>query len=486
MKLLQVSEMEVLGRPASPLLPVADALGLFKRRAAVLLAILLLTGCSGGDAGSQFADLPSGLSATIHSVAIPEGAAGESTELSVRVSITDVIADDLEFSVQTSDGTATEGDDYVGGTQTLTIPAGKLSATAAFQLIGDDIEEAGEFFNLSLQSTSGIPLNNVSAKATIANDDTACLAPAADLPNRWLADDRRVLNYAHRGGVIDFPENTMYAYKQVAEAGADVLEMDVYETADGELVILHDLDVDRTTNGTGLVGEKTLAEIRELDAAHWFVQGRGTPRDAAEADYLFRGIAIGAVPPPPGFTAADFRIPTLEEALQAFPDELINVELKPDLDGMGNYELQVAELLRRYGRFDDVIVASFVDEASQAFKAAGPCFHTSVPLNQATGLVLGSQGPAPMSPAPEHVALQVPPDTTQVAQLDGFFLRIVTEDLIADAHEANLAIHVWTINECEEMLEMLELGVDAIMTDRPLLLEQVLDMPADQRSCAGL
>jgi glycerophosphoryl diester phosphodiesterase len=214
------------------------------------------------------------------------------------------------------------------------------------------------------------------------------------------------------------------------------------------------------------------------------VPGVGTPHDRPEEEYVFRGIATGEKPAPPGYSPEDFRIPTLEEALQRFPHELINVELKPDLDGEGNYEALIAEQLQRYGRFDDVIAASFVDEAANNFKAVAPCVHTSVPLDQGTVLVLGSQGDAPMPDVPEHVAFQVPPDTSQISQLpEGFFLEVVTPDFVADAHASNLAVQVWTVNECEEMLEMIALGVDAIMTDRPLLLEEILNTPAGERSC---
>lgn len=453
-------------------------------RGCLLVSALALLSCSGGEQDAQFSQLQGFVSASAHSIAVPEGDEGALVSMPVRVSLTRAMNSDTRFSLEFRPGTAIAGRDYLATTGELVIPAGQLSAVYPVDVIGNSIEQSNRQFSVQIHSTEGFPIAQSVAVATIANDDTACLQPPIGLSNRWLADDRRVLNYAHRGGVIDFPENTLYAYKKVAAAGADVLEMDVYETADGELVILHDLDVDRTTNGTGLIGEKTLAEIRNLDAAYWFVQDRGTPSDANESEYLFRGIATGVKPAPDGFTATDFRIPTLEEALQAFPNELINVELKPDLDGTGNYEAEVARLLQQYGRFDDVIVASFVDEAANNFKAQAPCFPTSVPLNQATALVLGSQGPAPMSEAPEHVALQVPPDTRQIAQIpDDVFLQIVTEDLVNDAHTANLAVHVWTVNDCEQMLEMLALGVDAIMTDRPLLLEKVLAQSAEERSC---
>ena len=191
-----------------------------------------------------------------------------------------------------------------------------------------------------------------------------------------------------------------------------------------------------------------------------------------------RGIATGDIPPPPGYSAEDFRIPTLEEALARFPHNLINIELKPDLDGTGDYEQQIADLLRRYGRYTDLIVASFVDEAANNFKAVAPCVYTSVPLNQGTVLVLGALGDGVMPPVPEHIAFQVPPDTSQIGEQipDDFFLEVVTPDFVADSHAVNLAVQVWTINTCEDMLRMIDLGVDhgcpvvALITamDRPL------------------
>jgi len=91
-----------------------------------------------------------------------------------------------------------------------------------------------------------------------------------------------------------------------------------------------------------------------------------------------------------------------------------------------------------------------------------------------------------MPPVPEHVSFQVPPDTDEIqgGQIpQGFFLDIVTPDFVADSHAVNLAVQVWTINTCEEMLRMISLGVDAIMTDRPILLEEILNTPPEERSC---
>jgi glycerophosphoryl diester phosphodiesterase len=425
-------------------------------------------------------------SLTIVANAVPEGAPGEMPTLRFRVTLDLPQPRAVNVSYQTTGVTATAGEDYLDTEGDVSIPAGMLEAFIPVDVLGDADEEAAETLTLSYSVDGNAVATADTTTGTIANDDTACDAPFELAENPWRVNGGDPLNYAHRGGVIDFPENTLFAYSEVAIAGADVLEMDVYQTRDNELVILHDLDVDRTTNGSGNVVDLTLAELRQLDAAYWFVPGVGTPHDRPAEDYIFRGIATGDKPPPPGYSASDFRIPTLEEALQRYPHELINVELKPDLDGRGNYEQQIADLLQRYGRREDLIAASFVDEAANNFKAVAPCVHTSIPLDQGSILVLASQGDGTIPPVPEHVAFQVPPDTSQInaSQLPpGFFLEVVTEDFVKDAHDAGLAVQVWTINSCEEMLRMMELGVDGIMTDRPLLLESLLNTPAEQRSC---
>lgn len=452
---------------------------------ALLLAILV--GCSDTNRSEQRGSSRMSDEATLHARAMPEGADGEQPVIQIPLTVTVAQAQAVTLSYETVDDTAVAGEDYEAASGHVTLPSGAMEVMIPVTLLGDAEAEPAERFRLRITDAGGLNLANNEAIATIANDDTDCSLPDLTSGNPWRAEDRRPLNFAHRGGVIDFPENTLYAYHQAALAGADVLEMDVYQTIDGELVILHDLDVDRTTNGTGDVGLFTLAELKALDAAYWFVPGVGTPHDAPASAYTFRGIATGDKPPPVGFTANDFRIPTLEEALRAFPDNLINVELKPDLDGTGDYEAQVAELLVRYGRIDDVMVASFVDTAANNFKLAAPCVSTSVPLGQAAVTILASQGPSPMAPLPMHHAYQVPPDTSQISQIpEPLLIEVVNQDMIDDAHAAGLAVHVWTINDCPTMIALLDMGVDGVMTDRPLLLEKVLAQPAGNRHCEGL
>ena len=289
------------------------------------------------------------------------------------------------------------------------------------------------------------------------------------LDNPWL--ERRVLNIAHQGGEIEAPSNTLYALQTAADKGSHVLEIDVHATADGEVVVLHDTTVDRTTNGSGRVDELTLEEIQQLDAAYWFVPGCGTCHDHPEDAYTLRGYATGDRELPDeladDFEPADFRIPTLREVLERFPDEMINIEIKRTVPDTTPYEQQVADLLAEFDRVDDVIVVSFSDLAIERFKLLAPEVHTAVATGQAALFTASSLEVLPGLPNPRYLALQVP------LEFEG--IEVVSEDFVADAHANGLAVHVWTINDRETMEWLLDIGVDGIITDRPTLLAELLD-----------
>lgn len=309
-----------------------------------------------------------------------------------------------------------------------------------------------------------------------SSGNDASSPPAADgafLDGNWYPD-RKVLNIAHRGGALEYPENTLYAYQQsLARSGSHMLEMDIYETADGELVVIHDATVDRTTDGSGSVSSLTLAQLQALDAAHCYVPGVGSDCGHASGDFPWRGIATGAKAAPAGFSAEHFRIPTLRRILEVFPRTLINIELKPDLRSTGSYERKLATLLAEFGRGDDVIVASFQDWNSVLFKLSAPAVSTAVPTGQVALSVLTGVGPLPGLTL-GHAAFQVPPSLG---------IPVVTQDFVDDAHARGLAVHVWTINDCEDMRALLALGVDGIMTDAPSVLARLLAQPADARRC---
>jgi glycerophosphoryl diester phosphodiesterase len=450
------------------------------RSLTALCSALLLAACGSsgdGNGGSAAGSLH------VFNAAAPEGSANAPGTLRFEVVRSGDVGGTASVAYATRDLAARAGADYTASAGTLVFAPGERVRPVDVPLIGNNDDEPAKTFALDLSAARGVTIVDGIATGFIANDDMPCVLPPAENP--WLA--RRPIGFAHRGGVREFPENTLYAYREAARLGADVLEMDIYATADGELVVLHDTTVDRTTDGSGAVESLTLAELRALDAAYWFVPGRGTPHDADESDYAFRGIASGAREPPPGYRAEDFRIPTLEEALRAFPDHLINIELKPSISGTGTYEAKVASLLKRYGRATDVMVASFLDHTATLFKLSAPCVSTSVPTAQVAALLLGSSGPLPMPPLAIHQAFQVPRSTAGVSQIpQQLELQIVSADFVSDAHNAGLAVHVWTIDDCETMVGLLELGVDGIMSDRPARMVQVLQQPEGAWSCAGV
>ena len=117
----------------------------------------------------------------------------------------------------------------------------------------------------------------------------------------------RPLVFAHRGGGGLYPENTLEAFKYSVSMGVDVLELDVHSTSDGTLVVMHDSQVDRTTNGSGQVNQMTLVQLKKLDAGYGF-----TPDGGKTYPYRGRGITI----------------PTLQEVFDALPDKTFNIEPK--------------------------------------------------------------------------------------------------------------------------------------------------------------
>lgn len=296
----------------------------------------------------------------------------------------------------------------------------------------------------------------------------AAVAAPAVPDNPWL--ERRVLNIAHQGGEIEAPSNTLYAFETAADKGADILELDVHATEDGELVVLHDTTVDRTTNGEGRVDEMTLAEIQRLDAAYWFAPGCGTCHDQEEDAYTLRGYATEEREIPEEldeFEPEDFRIPTLREVLERFPETWINIEIKRTVPDTTPYEQTLADLLDEFDRTDDVIVVSFHDHALERFKLAAPEVHTAAGTGQAGLFTASSLEVLPGAPNPRYQALQVP------IEYEG--VEVVSEDFVADAQANGLAVHVWTINDRETMEWLLDIGVDGVITDRPTMLEEVLD-----------
>jgi glycerophosphoryl diester phosphodiesterase len=268
--------------------------------------------------------------------------------------------------------------------------------------------------------------------------------------------ERRVIAYAHQGGAWEAPSSTLYAIERALGAGATGIELDVHATADGRMVVCHDPTVDRTTDGSGLIADLPLEEVRALDNAYWWAPGADVSPGLPPERYPFRGRA-----------PADrrFGVALLEEVLDAFPGVLLNLDIKQTAPVVRPYEQDLASLLRRFGRADDVIVASFLDTATDTFSTFAPEIPTSAGTLAVAAFyqaVQAGETPAPL----RHVALQVPARYGELTLVDGRFVEV--------AHDQGLAVHVWTVEEEEEMESLCRLGVDGIITDRPTALADVL------------
>ncbi len=275
--------------------------------------------------------------------------------------------------------------------------------------------------------------------------------------NPWLG--RRVLAFAHQGGAREGPSSTMFALARAVAHGADALELDVHRSADGHLVVCHDPTVDRTSDGTGRIADLTLEQLQALDNAHWWRPGEVADHEADPADLPLRGRAPGD---------RSLGVATLAEVMVAFPDVLLNLDIKQTAPDVVPYEAQLAEELAAAGRTDDVIVASFIDASLDAFRAAGTAIGTSCGPREVVALAQALANGEPVPDAVrQHVAIQVPP---RFAGTD-----VVTAAAVHATHDAGLAVHVWTIDDEPEMRRLIDLGVDGVMTDRPSALVPVLE-----------
>jgi len=272
--------------------------------------------------------------------------------------------------------------------------------------------------------------------------------------NPWL--ERRVLNFAHQGGAREGPSSTLLAMQQAVGGGADALELDVHATADRQLVVCHDTTVDRTTDGRGAIADLTLAELEELDNAYWWVPGEIVAPGRDEMEYVYRGRAM---------FETSLRVATLRDVLEQFGGVFLNLDIKQTAPDVEPYEALLAQLLREFDRGDDVIVASFHDSATEAFAAEAPDLHTSYGSN-GTAIFWQAVQDGVAAPPERHVALQVPATFDEIV--------VVDERFVAAAHDNDVAVHVWTIDEPEQMARLIDLGVDGIMTDRPSVLDGVL------------
>ena len=275
--------------------------------------------------------------------------------------------------------------------------------------------------------------------------------------NPWL--ERRVLCYAHQGGAREAPSSTLAAITLAIEHGATAIELDVHATADSHIVVCHDPTLDRTTNVAGEIDHHTLAELLELDNSYWFVPGEDVQHDREPGDYPLRGRA-------PADHA--FGIATLAEVFEVTPGVALNLDIKRTAPDVPAYEHLLADLIREHERTDDVIVASFIDGATDSFTQYAPEIATSAGTAAVGDFYRAVQaGEAPPASVSHHVALQVPARFQDILVVDDKF--------VSSAHAYGLAVHPWTINDRDEMERLCDVGVDGVITDVPSLFVEVID-----------
>ena len=230
---------------------------------------------------------------------------------------------------------------------------------------------------------------------------------------------RRLWNVAHRGASADAPENTLAAFELAVEQGADVIEADVRQSADGALLILHDATVDRTTTGTGALAEMTSTEARGLDA------GGGE------------------------------RIPRLREVFEVARDRVrINIDLK---------EVEATEpavaAIREAGLLDQVTFISFIPEVwdlLDQLSPQSPVVHLVESAASLAGIAMGEAG------------------TQSVATGVGMPYGLVSSEMVERMHRHGFGVFAWTVDDEAEMRRVIEAGVNGVVTNRPAALAEVL------------
>lgn len=256
----------------------------------------------------------------------------------------------------------------------------------------------------------------------------------------------------HRGSSGEAPENTLPAFARALELGAAILETDVHRTRDGAVVVYHDTAVDRTTDGRGQIIDHDLAELRALDAGYRF-----SPDGGSTHPYRGRGT----------------RISTLPEIFEAFPGVRFNIEVKANDPALIEATLDAIEAADRcdltlLAGAEDATIAALRERA--AGRGLGPASGAS--LGDIVAFVFAQRDGKPPPSGP--MALQVPSHFGDDP--------LVTREFVEFAHAHGLVVHVWTINEPDEMHRLLDLGVDGVMTDYPGRLQAVLAERGQARS----
>ena len=242
--------------------------------------------------------------------------------------------------------------------------------------------------------------------------------------------DIRTLNIAHRGASSTAPENTIAAFDQALEIGADGIEFDIHLSKDNVPVVIHDEEIDRTTTGSGLVKNFTLAELKKYDAGSWFA---------------------------PEYSGQE--IPTLDEIFTRYADSdlLLNLELKNEITPCPGIEEAVVQYIEQHNLQDRVLISSFNHDSLVECRRLNPAIRT--------GMIYILDIKEPWLYARSLGCYSVHP----------LFYYLQTPEILSGFKEHNLPLYPWTVNDPEQMEVFAAAGIEAIITDYPQELKNILD-----------
>ena len=254
-------------------------------------------------------------------------------------------------------------------------------------------------------------------------------------PKRKIFHDRAFWVIAHRGFSGKYPENTMISFEKAAELPIDAIELDVHTTRDGRIVVLHDPTLDRTTDRSGRVLDFTYEELKRVDAGYRFDPG-------GKGEHPFRGKGI--------------EIPLLEDVFKRFPGMRFVIEIKQIMPSL---EESLYRLIRKYRLSERVIVASEHTEPLERFRGLNPLVATNLSAEEAKTfyrmfrLRLGN-------------FVKIDGDAMQIPEMFKGE-SVITPELVSAVKRKGLVLHIWTVNDPEDMQRLIATGVDGIISDFP-------------------
>ena len=297
--------------------------------------------------------------------------------------------------------------------------------------------------------------------------------------NPFVVEDGQLpMIAAHRGGGENHPENTLLAFREAVNTiGVEIVESDVYLTKDGYLVYNHDSYVDETCNINGdisleevkalcekkenrhYIEDMTLAELEQYNFGYYFEDENGQRIYKDVTDVEGTGLQIATVDK------------LFAEFYETHPELLFIVEIKNSGE-LGYQACKIlSDALDQYpGYRDQIVVGTFHDEIEEELKAKYSDLLRGAPTGSAAKFILTQFLRVNIFDNGDFSCLQIP-----ICYDLGIELHLKKATLIKRAHRRNISVQYWTINDADEMRELIELGCDCIMTDNPKLLKQVLE-----------